>query len=293
MEETVYADIYFLINFSMDFLCLFLTARLMSEKPRLGRISAASVFGGVYAVAALLILPSGVWAVAFDIFACVVISLIAFLKRGRLRSTLGLAVVYTAVSIGLGGIMTALFTLFNRLGLSQMLSGGEVSEDSPTVWVLLILAVAGAVMTGLCGRFFRSRSSKRFATLEITFEGRSAALRGMVDSGNLLREPVSGRPCIVADCKRVSSVFPYELIRIAEKGEYSRLKDVSPKYAKRIRLIPASTALGEGMLMGVRADRIELGDGKGKKEVDAFVVISRLGDRAEGCGALIPQELLI
>ena len=92
MEETVYADIYFLINFSMDFLCLFLTARLMSEKLRLGRISAASVFGGVYAVAALLILPSGVWAVAFDIFACVVISLIAFLKRGRLRSTLGLAV---------------------------------------------------------------------------------------------------------------------------------------------------------------------------------------------------------
>ena len=293
MEETVYADIYFLINFSMDFLCLFLVARLMSEKLRLGRIAAAASFGGVYAVAALLVPLAGVWTVAFDIFACVVISFIAFVKCGRLRGTFGLAVVYTAVSIVLGGIMTALFNLFNRLGLSQMLSGGEASGDNPTVWILLILAIIGAVMTKLCGSFFRSRTTRRFAEIEITFEGRSIALRGIVDSGNLLREPISGKPCVVADCGKIASVFPCEIIRVAGKGGYSKLKDVSSQYARRIRIIPTATALGEGMLIGVRVDRLEIINEKFKKEVDAFVVISRLGDRAEGCGALIPQELLI
>ena len=54
MEQTVYIDLFFLINFSMDFLGLFLAAKLLERSKRLLRLALAAIFGGIYACVALI-----------------------------------------------------------------------------------------------------------------------------------------------------------------------------------------------------------------------------------------------
>ena len=125
MEQVVYVDLYFLINFSMDLLVFFLTCRLLSYPFYFGRSVVASVFGGIYASAALILGVYGFFGAVLDIAACVVMSFIAHKKRGECRSVFSFALVYTAVSIVLGGAMTALFSLFNRIGLGKLLGWGE------------------------------------------------------------------------------------------------------------------------------------------------------------------------
>ena len=49
MQIDVYADVLFLINFSMDYLCLYITARVLHRKMTLWRILSASALGGIYA----------------------------------------------------------------------------------------------------------------------------------------------------------------------------------------------------------------------------------------------------
>ena len=50
----VYADVTFFINFIMDFVILWATARLARINPVLKRIAAAALLGGLYAVGYLL-----------------------------------------------------------------------------------------------------------------------------------------------------------------------------------------------------------------------------------------------
>ena len=51
---TVYADVVFAVNCTVDFLLLFLAARLCGSPARLARIIAAAALGGIYAVAVFL-----------------------------------------------------------------------------------------------------------------------------------------------------------------------------------------------------------------------------------------------
>ena len=67
MEPSVYVDLYFMVNLSMDLLCLMITASLMHRKVSRLRVIAAAAIGGAYAVAALLLGFFGIWGLLLDI----------------------------------------------------------------------------------------------------------------------------------------------------------------------------------------------------------------------------------
>ena len=81
MEQTVYVDLYFLINFSMDFLCFFLLSKLLSVKLSFGRTIAASLLGGLYANLALFLPLSSLPALLLDMAACTLMCAVALLRR--------------------------------------------------------------------------------------------------------------------------------------------------------------------------------------------------------------------
>ena len=70
MEQTVYGDVLFFVNFCMDFQCLFLTARLLHRPFRIWRAALASVLGALYACAALFLAVSGAVALLLDSGVC-------------------------------------------------------------------------------------------------------------------------------------------------------------------------------------------------------------------------------
>ena len=67
MEQVIYGDVFFLVNFSMDFLALYLTAKLSHASPKLWQLVTGGVLGGLYATVALF-LPSSVEAVSTLVF---------------------------------------------------------------------------------------------------------------------------------------------------------------------------------------------------------------------------------
>ena len=153
--------------------------------------------------------------------------------------------------------------------------------------------IVSAAITLIGGRFFTGRTAQKNAEIRVEYGGRSVTLHAMTDTGNLLQEPVSGRLCIVADLNAMSAVLPTELIRAAKSGNPSAMQRIPADHVKHVRLIPAHTASGEGMLMGVRMERIILKTEKGSREVDAMIALSDLGKRADGNEALLPARLLV
>ena len=291
MEQAVYVDLFFMINFSMDFLCLFLTSKILHRRLPLWRALAAAVLGGVYADVALLYPLGKILSVATDLSVCVLMCAIVFHRKKKIKSLPLYILVFGAVSMALGGFMTALFHLFNRSSLFQNAQG--VEEDGISVWIFALLAIISAVITLVGGRFFTGRTAQNNAELQVTYGGHATRLRAMTDSGNLLRDPISGRLCIVADLDAMSAVLPREMIRAARSGDPSSMEQIPPKHVKNVRLIPTHTASGEGILLGVRMERIVIESAKGIREVDAMIALAELGKTADGNEALLPAALLV
>ena len=289
MGQVVYADLYFMINFSMDFLCFFLTAKILSIRFNVIRVSAAAALGGIYAVLALLLSVGRVCALVVDMLVCACLCTVAFLRKSEMRSIFTYIPVYIAVSMVLGGFMTALFNLFDRLELPIPDSDG----DGMSIWLFAILAVIGGFSVLIGGRFFARKSARKNAEVTVTYSGKSVCVRALCDSGNLLRDPVSQTPCVVVDRAFLRSVIPDEVVFASSKCDVSALASMDRAIGTRIRLIPANTATGGGLLVAFRADSVEVDSGKGKRRVEALVVASNIGKTADGSHALIPPELLM
>ena len=80
---TVYGDVLFLINFSMDFLLLFSTSKIMHLRPSAKRLVISSVLGGAYGVAALFI-GSAALTLVCNTAAALFMCFLSFPHAGRL-----------------------------------------------------------------------------------------------------------------------------------------------------------------------------------------------------------------
>lgn len=293
MGQTVYGDLLFLINFSMDYLCFYITARLLHRDfPRI-RALIASAVGGVYSVAILfagLVPPLElVVTIAVGLIMCVIV----FPRRkvGFLRTCL-CSLTYVGVSAALAGIMTAIFNMLNSLGLP--LGSLEENGDGMPVWLFAVLAVVSGAATLAGGRFFRKKQSERTADVEITLGKRSVKLAAMFDSGNLLRDPISGRPIVVIDVDETVGMLPAELILAVRRNDTANLTDLPPDTARRLRIVPSHTAHGSGVLCAFLPDRITVAlPGESPHEVNALIAPAKLNGSASGFKALLPPELAV
>lgn len=288
MQQYVYADLLFLINFSMDYLCLYITARIMHRKMILSRMLAASALGGVYSVVSIFFTFGMFPALAVDALICLLICAIVFTKNGIGRSnTLLCSFLFLGISMMMGGAMTAIFNLLNRLDLPLE---GIVSDGISTYIFAIVAAVAGFISLK-SGQIASHRSTVSECRVIIRFGDKTATLNALIDSGNLIREPISGKAVIVVDREALAKA-----VDIAVFDRFTR-GDQTKNNLRSLRLIPIKTASGSGMLAAAMPDEVTLSftDGKGKERcitADAMIAPSSLDSGADGYSAILPAELI-
>ena len=185
--------------------------------------------------------------------------------------------------------MTALFHLFDRLPIPT----DSVHGDGISIWLFGALAGISALVTYASERFFSSRSTRRRAEIVVFYENRSCRLHALCDSGNLLREPISGKPCILVDPRAFHGILPDRFLRTCVDRAFASLEHAPPPLQSRLCLVPSHTAIGASMLIGFRPDRIGIQGEKNIRHVDALLVFSDLIQTADGANALLPPELLV
>ena len=240
-------------------------------------------------VDALSLLKPDSWVPIVAVIAiCLIMCAIAYYRPKEARAVAVDALVYSAVSILLGGAMTALFYFFNRIGLDRLL-GSEEDADGVSVWLFALIAIAGAIGTAFGGRLMRKKATRRACRVSITLGGRTVTLDGICDSGNLLREPISALPCIIIDPDRLDELIGRGDARAVIDR---RVEDLSEGICRRVRVIPMRTVGGESVGYGIRADRVRVELGRETRSVEAFILAANEPISADGARALVPSELL-
>ena len=290
MVTEVYADLLFLINFSMDYLCLYICARVLHRRIGLFRTILSATIGGLYSIFALLTNIEGIAALIIDICVCIIMCAIVFAERKRAASsTLLCSFLYLGISMMTGGAMTAVFHLLNRLDLPI----DSIDEDGISPYVFIILAVISGLITLRSGELVSKRSTVKTCTLTIDHNGKSIEFCALSDSGNLVKDPLSNKPIIVVDRQILASIVDINIFDKFQSG-------VPPEDHgyKGMRIIPIKTASGSSLLVAFSPDKItiEAHDPRKKKSfistVDALIAPAELGNVADGCNAIIPAELL-
>lgn len=243
---TVYLDTLMVLNFLMDYLILLLTGRVVGSPLPRGRIALAALLGAGYAAAVFYPGVSFLALPAVRIAAGVGMVLIAY---GARRHLFRILIVFFALSAAFGGGLYALSLL--RWGVTTY-SGFFV----PVLDLKRILFYAAAlyfVLSLFCRKFAR-HSHFEGRDMVLHLEGRKVRLRALLDSGNTLSDPISGKSVPVVDAKAVAEVLPPDADPANPTECFPRLKPPG-----RFALLPyRSVGVERGLLLAMRVDAIEV-----------------------------------
>ena len=248
MEQTVYVDILWLINFCMDILALGMTARLLQRPMNSWRLCAAAAVGGLWAVIALLVGVSGILALTLDFLIAIGMLTIAFgwgISGWRVK-VLG---TFFLISFLLGGSMTALSRLFVGEGMD-----GQTGQESGE---FLLLALTGAGITLLCTRVHR-RTRNVIRRVSVRLGERSVDLFALEDSGNLLRDPLSGRGVIFVSCRVLRRLCGGRLGEVFLSQQMNDLPSLKGEDARRLRILPGQTVHGRRLMLALLPDAVSV-----------------------------------
>lgn len=240
----IYLDAVIILNFMVDFLLLLGTNRLSGFPMEGKRIALAAAFGGIYSGACLI---PGFRFLGNFLWRLVSLGGMAGIAFGWNRSTLKRCGVFVLLSMALGGAALGL----GRSNLpSLILSAGGM-------WLLCRVA------------FGESVGQREYVPIELTYGQKCERLIALRDSGNTLRDPVSGEPVLV-----IAGDVAMRLTGLTENQLRNPLDTIG--VIPGLRLVPYR-AVGQagGMLLAMRFENVKIGNRR-QRAVVAFA--------AEGLG---------
>ncbi len=287
MVEEVYGDVLFLINFSMDFLSLYLSARLMHIPLRAWRVMLGASLGALYGVLELVLSLPRFLSFLMTAGVMLLMCLVAFPMRQKRRCLLTV-LLFCGINMLIGGMMTAAFVWLGPYQMYIELGGTlhTVFGDLP-IWLFAVLAALSALAAWLIGRAFRMARAARACMISIRFAGKERELSALVDSASFAEDPLSGTPVILI--KESSADFlPPDLLLAMRTGSVPLISGE----AYHLRFIPMQTASGRGLLLAFLPERVTLLIGKEREERRALVAIDPAEGDFGGHPALVPEILI-
>ncbi|TSB46331.1 sigma-E processing peptidase SpoIIGA [Alkalicoccobacillus porphyridii] len=264
---TLYLDIIWLLNFLIDYLLLFLTALVLKRQHSKLRVALGALFASF--IVFLMFTPMASWFYhpVTKLFYSAVIVWIAFGFKRWTYFAQGLAMFYF-VTFMTGGMLFAIH-FYTQTELDFLTSGlrSDTSIGSPISWLLVIVGFP------LAWYFSKHRldaieatsfNLQQLAELEVEIEDQCFQMRGLVDSGNQLHDPITKTPVMIVESRVLEAAFGQDVIHsLLEMTTVNKPShDNSTHYQKladRLRVIPfRSVGQSQPFLVAIKPDRVSI-----------------------------------
>jgi stage II sporulation protein GA (sporulation sigma-E factor processing peptidase) len=161
-----------------------------------------------------------------------------------------------------GGVSLALIHFINPQSIFNL---KDISIEENTIKIIILSGVLGFFIIIIAFKLARSKVSKKdmFCNIKIKLNQKIIETTAMIDTGNLLKEPITDIPVIIVEHTLLYGIMPKEILNNLEKilcGNFDNIPEkIKNEYIARLKVIPYSS-LGKqnGMLIGIKADSVEI-----------------------------------
>ena len=190
-----------------------------------------------------------------------------FKKAACFLTVLGLL-----TSFVFGGASLSVIYLVNaqRINIQNGMIIGKYTMN--TIFTGIIIAF---IVIVIAFKIIKSKISKNdlFCDIRFKINNKEIKTKAMLDTGNLLKEPITNIPVVVVEHKLLYDVIPNEILDNIENILGGDLEDISDE-VKSDYISKLFTSLGKqnGILLGIKADELIVEEMNSEKKIDKVII---------------------
>lgn len=256
----------------MDLFLLYLLKITNKKSSSLIKLMLASAIGGLSA-AILGIFP---WLnvvlrfLLMNIVTAVIMIRIAFGKLS-LSDMLKQILVFYVITYFFGGVIHSIYYYTDlKIIITNLGKGHSLSNVSWRIIILSILIILPFITLLIWFYRWYKSSSREIYDVDLKLFDRSIHIKGFMDSGNCLYDPVNKKPVIVVEEETIKELISPEFNLYLEeaknylKGGKTDIEkwDINKGHILRLKFIPYSSVGKRGVLLGMNIDKVMIYTGK-------------------------------
>lgn len=292
---TIYIDIIIVENLIMNYIILYATAVISKDKISYTRIFLASLIGAIYAVSEYVLKMNIYSNIFIKMILAVIIVYVAFYPQ-NIKKMFKQLVMFYVTTFTFGGVATYLIYVLkpqNIIIKNGMYVGTYVLK------IIFIGAIVGTIILLIAFKLSKNKITKKdmICQIKIKINGKEKTLDAMVDTGNMLKEPITGIPVAVVERTSLYDLLPKEILNNTESilgGDFKKIpEEIKKEYISKLKIIPfASLGKQNGMLVGIKPEKIKIINEQTEEEKNAIIGIYNKSLTKKGeYNALIGIEL--
>lgn len=270
----IYLDVLIIVNIYITYFTLKATAKLLHLGYKTKRLISASVLGGLFSLSAV-IKADIIFLILLRVLMTFIITVTAFgfpnIRRLILRML---------INIGGGTLVCGISIMLRECtGSSLFNAAGGYPYLNISVMTLIIATTAAYTALTVFRRICDKPSTDELIKITIIKDGKTASISAYPDSGNNLRDFLTGLPVIVCRKDKIKGIFTLENEEELPSGA---------------RIIPFSSIGGNGFITAFKPDSLtaEYGGGK-EKNIEALIGTGGDSLENESFDAIINPKILI
>ncbi len=272
---TIYIDVVLIENLIMNYIILLATGIILKEKIKSLRLVLASLLGAIYSVLSYLFSLKLYGNLILKIILSILIVYIAFNPQTMKKMWKDIVLFYLT-SFVFGGVAFALIYVVKP---QEILMRNGLFLGTYPLKTVLLGAVVAFITILVAFTIVKSKITKKdmFCEIEITINEKIIKTIAMIDTGNMLKEPITNTPVIVVEHTLLYESMPKEILNNLDEllgGDFNNIpEEIREEYISKLKLIPFSS-LGKqnGMLIGIKAKSVKIKN-QDKEETKENIII--------------------
>ncbi|MCA1053429.1 sigma-E processing peptidase SpoIIGA [Rossellomorea aquimaris] len=264
---TLYLDVIWLLNLFVDFILLWLTGLILKRQYALWRIAVGSLIGSVIIVISFSPFAHVVGNPLVKLLFSLIMVYSAFGFK-RFRYYAANLLMFYFVTFLTGGILIGAhyFLTFDPGAETTVLLASIKGYGDPISWVFVMLALP------IAWYFSKARMDSvehvkiqydQLVDVLVKIGEFEFTVRGLVDSGNQLQDPISKTPVMIVSIEGFKETVPEAVHVLCEEAEdiFSGKRNLEEQWTDRLRIVPAqSVGRNSQLLAAIKPDSIMLKD---------------------------------
>lgn len=252
----------------MNAIILYASAIILKIKPKTIRVILASAIGSIYAIITYVTeLP-----IYTSIISKAVLSIMMVyvgFNPQSIKKLFKQVFIFYLTSFVFGGV--ALYLIYVIKPQNALIRNGMFVGDY-VLKVIFLGAIVAFIIIKIAIKIIKTKinSKDMYCNIKIKINEQMVSTKAMIDTGNLAKEPITNTPVVIVESSLLYDILPKEILNNLDMilgGDLSKIpEEIQNQYISKLRCIPFSS-LGKqnGMLLGIKADEIEVEKEEDKK----------------------------